>query len=87
MTATQAQAQQTLVLATRGSPLAVSQSQWVADQVEQALPGIRVELSTITTQGDVILDRPLLRLGARAFSRRVWSLHCWKVPRIWPFTA
>ena len=65
MTATQAQAQQTLVLATRGSPLAVSQSQWVADQVEQALPGIRVELSTITTQGDVILDRPLREVGGK----------------------
>ena len=65
MTATQAQAQQTLVLATRGSPLAVSQSQWVADQVEQALPGVRVELSTITTQGDVILDRPLREVGGK----------------------
>jgi len=62
---TSTQAPQKLVLATRGSPLAVSQSRWVADQIEQALPNLHVELLTITTQGDVILDRPLREVGGK----------------------
>ena len=39
-------------IGTRGSDLAVTQSQWVADQIEAAHEGIKVELVIIKTRGD-----------------------------------
>ena len=43
---------QTLKLGTRGSELALTQSRWVAAQIEQAHPTLKVELVIIKTQGD-----------------------------------
>lgn len=43
----------TMILATRGSKLALTQSRWVKRQVEKAHPQIKVELSVIKTQGDL----------------------------------
>jgi hydroxymethylbilane synthase len=39
-------------IGTRGSDLAVTQSQWVADQIEAAHDGVKVELVIIKTRGD-----------------------------------
>lgn len=39
-------------IGTRGSDLAVTQSQWVADQIEAAHEGVKVELVIIKTRGD-----------------------------------
>lgn len=39
-------------IGTRGSDLAVTQSRWVADQIEAANVGVKVELVIIKTQGD-----------------------------------
>ena len=39
-------------IGTRGSDLAVTQSQWVADQIEAANEGVKVELVIIKTRGD-----------------------------------
>ncbi len=57
--------QKTLRLGTRGSLLARMQSQWVADQLMQRHPGLRVELHVMKTTGDVVLDRPLHELGGK----------------------
>lgn len=54
----------TLILGTRGSQLAVAQSQQVADAIAQA-SGCRVELSVIRTRGDRIIDRPLREIGGK----------------------
>lgn len=43
---------ETLVLGTRGSGLALTQSRWVAGELERMHPGLRVELRVIRTQGD-----------------------------------
>lgn len=51
-------------LGTRGSDLAVTQSQTVADAL-QALTGERVELVIIKTKGDAIRDRPLSQVGGK----------------------
>ena len=45
-----------LNIGTRGSLLAVTQSTWVKNQIEEHHPGISVELVKITTTGDKILD-------------------------------
>ncbi len=51
--------QKTIVLGTRGSKLALWQSNWTADRLRERRPNLNVELKIITTQGDQIQDRPL----------------------------
>jgi hydroxymethylbilane synthase len=55
----------TLRLGTRGSLLARAQSQQVADALSLLHPGLRVDIVTITTSGDAIVDRPLQELGGK----------------------
>ena len=52
-------------LGTRGSLLARTQSQLVADELSRRHPGLRVELVTIRTSGDRITDRPLYDVGGK----------------------
>ena len=52
-------------IGTRASLLAVTQSTWVKDQIEQQYPGTTVELVKITTKGDKILDVPLAKVGGK----------------------
>ncbi|NPA95004.1 MAG: hydroxymethylbilane synthase [Thermodesulfobacteria bacterium] len=54
-----------LVLATRKSKLALAQSTWVKNQLEQKWPGCKVELLKVTTKGDKILDVPLAKVGGK----------------------
>ena len=54
-----------LRIGTRASLLAVTQSTWVKNQIEQAHPQTRVELVKITTKGDKILDVPLAKVGGK----------------------
>jgi len=54
-----------LVLATRKSKLALAQSTWVKNQIEQLWPGCTVELLKVTTKGDKILDVPLAKVGGK----------------------
>ncbi len=48
-----------LRLATRGSKLALIQSELVAAKLRAAVPGLQVELVTITTAGDRDQSTPL----------------------------
>ncbi|WP_342607769.1 hydroxymethylbilane synthase [Vibrio tritonius] len=52
-------------IATRKSPLALWQANFVKDALEQAHPGLAVELVTMVTRGDVILDTPLAKVGGK----------------------
>ncbi len=54
-----------LRIATRKSPLAVWQAEHVATALRELHPGLDVELVTMTTQGDRILDAPLARIGGK----------------------
>jgi porphobilinogen deaminase len=54
-----------LRIGTRASLLAVTQSTWVKNRIEQAHPGVRVELVRISTKGDRILDVPLAKVGGK----------------------
>ena len=47
-----------LKIATRQSPLALWQAQYVKARLEQAHPGLKVELVPMVTRGDIILDTP-----------------------------
>ncbi|MCE0493557.1 hydroxymethylbilane synthase [Vibrio salinus] len=52
-------------IATRKSPLALWQAEFVKNKLEQAHPGLQVELVTMVTRGDVILDTPLAKVGGK----------------------
>jgi hydroxymethylbilane synthase len=54
-----------LVIATRGSKLALWQARHVAARIREAQPGLAVELLPITTKGDKILDVPLAKVGGK----------------------
>lgn len=54
-----------LRIATRNSPLARWQAEHVAHRLQQAQPGLRVELVGMLTQGDKILDSPLAKVGGK----------------------
>src|SRR3954470_2546463 len=58
---------QGLKLGTRGSPLALAQARKVAAAIEtaQRWPEGYVELVTITTTGDKVLDKPLSEIGGK----------------------
>ena len=57
------------ILGTRGSLLAVTQSNQIKDQFE-ALTGDEVELLTIKTQGDLVTDKPLWQMDGKDFFTR-----------------
>jgi hydroxymethylbilane synthase len=52
-------------IATRKSPLALWQAEHVKHLLETNNPGLRVELVTMSTQGDKILDTPLAKIGGK----------------------
>ncbi len=53
-----------LTIGTRGSALALWQANWVADQLRELGRGqVEVEIRTIKTTGDKILDAPLAKIG------------------------
>lgn len=55
----------TLVLGTRGSKLAVQQSQWFQARLRDVAPEVQVILRTIQTSGDKIVDVPLAKIGGK----------------------
>jgi hydroxymethylbilane synthase len=56
---------ETIRIATRKSPLAMWQAEYVRDRLMEAHPGLQVELMGMTTQGDKILDSPLAKIGGK----------------------
>lgn len=56
---------QILRIATRKSPLALWQTNHVAQALQQTHPQLKIELIEITTKGDKILDTPLAKIGGK----------------------
>lgn len=54
-----------LRIATRKSPLALWQAEFVRDSLIQHYPDLQVELVKMVTQGDKILDTPLAKVGGK----------------------
>ncbi|ARB47307.1 MULTISPECIES: hydroxymethylbilane synthase [Alloalcanivorax] len=54
-----------LRIATRSSPLAIWQAEYVQRRLEALHEGLSVELVRIKTQGDKILDTPLAKIGGK----------------------
>ncbi|HHW7506252.1 TPA: hydroxymethylbilane synthase [Mannheimia haemolytica] len=54
-----------LRIATRQSPLALWQANFVKSELEKHFPQLSVELVTMVTKGDIILDTPLAKIGGK----------------------
>ena len=54
-----------LRIGTRGSKLALTQSEWIKKKIETKHPEVRVELLRIKTKGDKIPDSPLSKVGGK----------------------
>ncbi|MFC0324010.1 hydroxymethylbilane synthase [Gallibacterium melopsittaci] len=52
-------------IATRQSPLALWQANFIKQQLESLYPELHVELVTMVTKGDVLLDTPLAKIGGK----------------------
>ena len=55
----------TLKIATRKSPLALWQAEFVKSQLQLLHPNLKVELIKMTTKGDQILNSPLSKIGGK----------------------
>lgn len=52
-----------IVIGTRGSQLALWQSEWVMHKLHDFFPKLQIEIEIIKTTGDKILDSPLSKIG------------------------
>ncbi|KAA1189195.1 hydroxymethylbilane synthase [Pseudohalioglobus sediminis] len=55
----------TLTIATRESPLALWQAEYVRDALKRAHPDLEVQLLGMTSRGDQLLDVPLAKVGGK----------------------
>ena len=76
-----------LVIATRGSRLALWQAEHVKSRLEAQDPGLTVSLNVIKTKGDIILDVPLSKVGGKGLFVKEIEEPCWTGGRILPCTA
>ncbi|HJQ70004.1 MAG TPA: hydroxymethylbilane synthase [Blastocatellia bacterium] len=52
-----------LIIGSRGSKLALWQTEWVKSELERLVPGLEIEIKVLTTKGDRVLDVSLPKLG------------------------
>ena len=77
-----------IVIGSRESKLAVLQSEMVRDYIKEKNPDLEVEILTMKTTGDIILDRTLDKVGGKGlFDKLLLSCLCGickkKSPRIY----
>ncbi len=54
-----------IVVGTRGSKLAVTQTNMVLDMIKEKCPEVEFEVRIIKTKGDLILDKPIDKIGGK----------------------
>ena len=55
----------TIVIATRESPLALWQAEYVKARLEAEYPELQVSLLGMTSRGDQLLEQPLYKVGGK----------------------
>ena len=58
-------------IGTRGSALALAQTEWVKGRLEERYPGLRVEVIRIKTSGDRFLTSPVPAIGKGIFVKEI----------------
>ena len=67
----------TLKIATRQSPLALWQAEYIRSSLEERYADLKVELVTFVTQGDKILETPLAKIGGKGlFVKELEAAFC-----------
>src|SRR3990172_8770861 len=61
----------TIVIGTRGSDLAMRQTQEALAQLQAAFPNTPFRVTTVAVGGDIHADTPILRLGVGAFVKEL----------------
>lgn len=59
-----------VTLGSRGSALALAQTRWVAERLQEAHPGLEVAVEIFSTAGDRIQNRPLPAIGGKGLFTR-----------------
>lgn len=54
-----------LIIGTRGSALALAQTELVIRQIKEVSPQVECEIRIITTKGDKIMEKPLIEFGGK----------------------
>ncbi len=54
-----------LIIATRGSQLAMWQAEYVKSELQKSFPNLSIEFEVVTATGDKILDKPLALIGGK----------------------
>lgn len=54
-----------IIIGSRSSALAIAQSEWVADRINDHMPHADISILTMTTEGDRRLDRSLADIGGK----------------------
>src|SRR5579863_8539887 len=52
-----------IVIGTRASKLAMIQTQWVVERLQEQWPELEIAIEQISTKGDHITDKPLTQIG------------------------
>lgn len=52
-----------IIVGTRGSKLALVQTNWVVEELKKANPGVEFEIKVIKTKGDLVTNLPLHKIG------------------------
>ncbi len=75
MTASLSSPTRTVRIASRKSQLALVQTYWVQDRLQEQFPDRRFEVETMSTQGDKILDVALSKIGDKGLFTKELELH------------
>ena len=65
-----------IVIATRESPLALWQAEYVKSRLEAVHSGLEVQLLGMTSRGDQLLDQPLFKVGGKGCLSKNLKLRC-----------
>lgn len=74
-------------IGTRGSKLALVQSEYVKRRMEEAYPEDTFELVIIKTTGDKVTDKPLAAIGTKGLLSERLRKSFFQAALIWRFTA
>ena len=76
-----------VVVGSRESKLAVMQTRLVMDEIAKAHPELELELVTMKTTGDIILDKTLDKIGGKGLLLKSLTRHLWIKELILLFTV
>ena len=75
-----------LVVGSRRSKLALTQSQQFIDKLKAVEPNLEIEIKEIRTKGDRIVDNNWLKAEAKAYLLKKYNMNFLKKISIWQYT-